>query len=233
MDIIIYAVIALVIAYRLYTILGERHGGERPRANPFSQNPVKTDPRPGAKSGTPKRDDEDVLAFPLSPAADRGEANPLALGAVGPAPDSLAGALYSISEADLSFEEKSFLKGARVAFEMIVHSFAAGERDSLKNLVAARLYEAFDRAIAAREAAGEKLDMKMLSLREAQILSARMEGSVAFIAVQFISDQNKVTTDRDGNSKDSGVEQLTDIWTFRRDTQSRDPNWMLAETKAI
>lgn len=226
MEIILYAIIAIAIAWRLYTVLGEKHGSERDRPNPFAE--------PRANAGRRADEDNDVLAFPLArrPEQDEAPPNPLALDAA-PAPDSLAGALHAIRGADPAFDEKSFLKGARVAFEMIVHAFASGERGSLRNLVSSRLYDAFAGAIAAREAVGETHDLRLLSVREADIIAARLEGSAAVISVQFVSDQRRAVKDRDGNVKDSGAERMTDIWVFRRDTQSRDPNWMLVETRSV
>ena len=230
MEIILYAVIALLIALRLYSLLGERHGDERTRDNPFATPPRGPSTKDAGKEGDR---DEDVLAFPLSPS--RNEAaplNPLAIDP-GPAPESLAGNLHAIAAADPSFDDKSFLKGARMAFEMIVQAFAAAERGALKNLVSERLYNAFEKAITARESAGEKLEMRMLSLRDADITAARLEGGhIAFITVQFVSDQRKITIRADGSREDGGLAQLTDSWTFRRDTQSRDPNWVLVETRA-
>lgn len=233
MDLIVYAVIALLVAYRLYTVLGSRNGNERPRGNPFAApptNPIgKPDGRPPANR--PQGGEApDVLAMPLGVQQERD--NPLSL-TNEPARDSLAGQLRAMAKIDPAFDDKAFLKGARVAFEMIVQSFAAGERAALKNLVSARLFAAFESAIAAREAAGEKMEMKILNLREADITQGRLDNTRATLTVQFISDQQKITTDKSGNSHDEGLKQITDIWSFQRDLASADPNWMLVETRSV
>lgn len=238
MDIIIYAIIAAVLAYRLYTILGQRDDGERrQRPNPFAMKIQQDKERDAARARPPERkqDDEDILAFPLNPAQREEHSNPLSVTAALPAPESLAGGLYAIRMADPGFDEKQFVKGARMAFEMIVHAFAASERDALRNLMVPRLYDAFAGAIDAREKAGQKMEMKILMVREAEIIAARLDkDGYAVISVQYVSDQKKEI--RDANNQlveNGGLEQLTDVWTFKRRVPSSDPNWQLVETRSV
>ncbi len=221
MDILFYAIIAAVLAWRLFHTLGTRHEDGRTRPNPFA----------GAeeKSGAPSAA-KDLLALPLEVPAPKVKDAPL-LAPPGPAPQSLSGALQRIKEADPRFDEKAFLKGARMAFEMIVHAFAASERGALEPLVSPVLYEAFKSAIDAREAAGEKLEIKLLNLLEAHIIAAEIKGRFAQVTVEFVSDQARATT-KDGQLLESETPQrLHDIWTFRRELGDANPNWMLVETR--
>jgi predicted lipid-binding transport protein (Tim44 family) len=148
-----------------------------------------------------------------------------------PAPQSLAGVLHALEQSE-GFDEKAFLKGARMAFEMTVHAYAAGEREALKNLVSPVLYEAFKNAIDAREKLGETWDMKILNLLEAHITAARIEPHYVFVTVEFISDQARNIMANGVVKETSATERLTDIWTFRRPVGSHDPNWMLVETRS-
>ena len=55
------------------------------------------------------------------------------------------------------------------------------------------------------------------------------------MTVKFVSEQVNVTYDEEGRVVDgdpSEVETITDIWTFARNTRSRDPNWNLVATAA-
>ncbi len=240
MDIFIYAIIAAVLIYRLYTVFGEKRDDEPQRPNPLARPPENNAPLFGAradKKPDDKKDDgknaapnnADVLAFPLTPPRHAAAQN---LFQAEPAPASLAGSLHAIHQADPAFDEKQFTRGSRVAFEMIVHAFAEGERGALKNLMSGRIYEAFDAAITAREQAGERLEVRTLSLREADIIAARVTGDDAYVTVQFISEQRKITTRDATTTRDTGLEKITDIWTFRRNIQSTDPNWLLVETRS-
>lgn len=218
MEILIYALIAVFFAWRLFSALGARHEGERQRPNPFA-----------ASSQSPAPEDQkNLLALPLTRPAFQSQ-EPLT--ALEPAPASLSGALYALSRAEPGFDEKTFLKGARAAFEMIVHAYAAGERDTLKPLMSPVLFEAFSGAIDARSAAGERMEMKFLNVTEAHISAARLEGRHALVTVEFTSDQARLLYAGAVVKEDEGVKRLHDIWTFRREVGAPDPNWMLVETK--
>lgn len=224
MDIFIYAAIALFVAYRLYAVLGQRNDSENTRPNPFAGKPEQD----AAKNPATKEDLLPLASNLLGPPPP--PKTPFAMPE--PAPDSLAGGLLAIRKADMNFDEKTFLKGARLAFEIIVHAFIAAERGALKNLLAPPLYQSFDRAITERENARERWEVKVLNLRDAEIVAARLEGREAVITVQFHSDQSKKIYDGDGQLiRDPGrdVERITDRWTFRRDTTSPNPNWLLVE----
>lgn len=241
METLIYAVIAGILIYRLYTVLGNRDGGESNRpswrsGNPFAPKPDGDKPAP-PRSANANANKDDLLALPLASQrpATMQSAIPNQPFAAEPALESLAGALYAIQKADPNFDERSFLKGARLAFEIIVRAFAAGERGTLKNLLTPKLYIAFENAISSRELQGERWEMKTVQIRDMDLIAATMEGSIALVTVQCVSDQSKMIYDKNGAVlKDPGreLERLTDIWTFKRDTKSTNPNWQLAETRS-
>ncbi|HVY12345.1 MAG TPA: Tim44/TimA family putative adaptor protein [Alphaproteobacteria bacterium] len=222
MDILIYDLIAAVLAWRLYATLGTRHGGERLRG-PQSEPQQK----PENSADTPAKQ-KDLLALPLGPQPQRVNALP----AWGPAPDSLAGALQAIEAADPTFNERAFVKGARLAFEMIVHAFAAGEEEALKPLMSPVLFEAFHNAIAARQQAGERMDMRLLNVIEAHVSAARLQGRFAFITVEIVSDQARSIYAGDTLKEEGETHRLHDVWTFRREIGHDNPNWMLVETRS-
>ena len=58
--------------------------------------------------------------------------------------------------------------------------------------------------------------------------------SKANITVRFTADEVSVTRDSAGEIIDGHPEKLTamrDVWTFSRDTKSRDPRWLVIETR--
>ena len=62
-----------------------------------------------------------------------------------------------------------------------------------------------------------------------------MEGRTAFITAKFVTEQVNLTRDRTGEVVDGDpnrVTDVTDIWTFARNTRARDPNWTLVETRS-
>ena len=73
-----------------------------------------------------------------------------------------------------------------------------------------------------------------MSIKSAQIDEVLVEGNIATVTVEFISDQIKVVRDSEENVIDGNpdtIETLTDLWTFNRDVTSPNPNWILTRTE--
>jgi predicted lipid-binding transport protein (Tim44 family) len=116
---------------------------------------------------------------------------------------------------------------------MILEAFWKGDREELRYLVAGDVLATFEQAIAEREAAGHRLDNRLITIERAMIEDARLTGRTAEIEVRFDADIAAVTRDRDGNVIAGTMTDAIpthDIWTFRRTLGSGDPNWMLVET---
>ena len=65
------------------------------------------------------------------------------------------------------------------------------------------------------------------------IFEASAEGGIATLTVRFEADIAAVTRNSAGDvvaGSLSDAVQTRDLWTFRRDTKSPDPNWVLIET---
>jgi predicted lipid-binding transport protein (Tim44 family) len=217
-DIIILAMIAGFLVFRLRNVLGKRTGNERPPRNPYGGN------EEAPATAQQANDDEKVVSLPgHAPADDILDDSPAAEG------------LRAIHSADGSFLPEEFVEGSRSAFEMIVTSFANGDRDTLRPLLSDEVYENFAGAIEARETNEEIMEMTLVGIRETDILEANMDGRVAFVTVKLVTEQIEVVRDKAGEpvSGDPGkVSTVTDIWTFARNARSRNPNWTLVATEA-
>lgn len=212
LDILVLAVIAGFLILRLRSVLGRRTGTEQRRPNPIAQQPARPEPR----------SPDNVVSMPDRPRPNgNGESAP-------------ASGLTQIKIADRSFSESSFVGGARAAFKMIVEAFARGDTATLRPLLSDELYDEFSGAIRDRLAAGHVLEETVESVDRADIIDARMDGRTAFVTVRLTSRQKSVTRDAEGKviegSPDQTVE-VTDIWTFARNTRATDPNWALVETR--
>ena len=225
---LLFLVLAVVIFLRLRSVLGRRTGSERPPFDPYSANgpngtgtdKVVTLPRrPGAKTMDPGP----------GKAAERNWGDHAAKGT------PLADAFDSIADSDASFEPGEFLQGARMAYEMIVQAFAAGDRKALKPLLSREVYDGFLSAISNRESRGETVVSNFVGIDKAEITEAAMHGKMAHLTIRFVSQLVSATLDKDGNAVSGDPERITDVtdvWTFARDVTSRDPNWKLVATEA-
>ncbi|MFC3125324.1 Tim44/TimA family putative adaptor protein [Pseudoroseomonas globiformis] len=215
LDLILFGMIAAFLVLRLRSVLGRRQGYERP---PQEQ-------RPAAPGQVPPRD-----ADPAPPPAALGGSRQIL-----PMGSSPAGrALEEIRRADPSFDPRGFLGGAEGAFGMVVSAFAAGDRDTLRNLLSEDTYAGFEQAITARENAGERQRTELRSIQEMAIENAALRGNIAEITVRIVSDQVNVTTNAQGEvtTGTEAVTELTDLWTFQREIGSDDPTWKLVGTQS-
>ena len=144
--------------------------------------------------------------------------------------------LVAILRSSPDFDPDQFLSGAKMAYEMIVTAFADGDRATLKNLLAADVYEGFVSAIAEREGREERVESTFVGVKDAKLTDAELEGRNGRLTVRFDSELISATRDKDDAVVDgdpSTVQTVRDVWTFSRDMKSRDPNWKLVATEAV
>jgi predicted lipid-binding transport protein (Tim44 family) len=224
-DILLLLAVAAFLFLRLRGVLGKRTGNERPRPNPYAER--------GNQSG--ERDDR---VIPLPDSGGQNEVRrPAAVDAepYAPADSPLGKGIAEIQEADPSFDPHAFLEGAKAAFEAIVGAFAAGDTKELKALLSPSVYTYFANAIEARKEAGETLETTVIGFDKAEIAEAGVQDKEAQVTVEFVTEQINLTKNADGaiiDGEPHTVSKVTDIWTFARDTRSRDPNWLLVETRS-
>ena len=116
---------------------------------------------------------------------------------------------------------------------MIMEAFWKGDLDTLSSHVDAHVRDAFAAAVEQRKQDGLTLDNRLVSIDQAVISEASLERGVAVLTVRFEADIAAVTRNAEGQvvaGSLSDAVQTRDLWTFRRDTNSRDPNWLLIET---
>jgi predicted lipid-binding transport protein (Tim44 family) len=216
-DLILFGMIAAFLVLRLRSILGRRTGFERP-AQPPPYQPQAGQPAP------PGPVIEGHAETPVTTAAREVPEPASALGQT----------LERMQAVDRSFDPVKFLDGGEKAFRIIVAAFAAGDRTTLRGLLADDTYNAFEQAISGREAAGQTQVSTIHSVQHATIETAELRGSAATITVKFVSDQTSLTQDKDGHPVvgTDAVTEITDLWTFERDLASRDPVWRLISARS-
>jgi len=210
--IVILALVALFIGFRLYSVLGERTGHE--------QQPILKPAESDARTAPPVA--QPPVAQPAPP-----ETGDLAF-----VPTAGPG-VRAILAADSNFDVARFLEGAKSAYRITLEAFWKGDLAALRSHVDDHVYEAFKTAVDQRSAEGLTLDNRLVAIEQAVISEATLERGVAIITVRFEADIAAVTRNAEAQvvaGSMSDAVQTRDLWTFRRDTASRDPNWLLIET---
>jgi len=225
---IFFLVAAIVIFFQLRNVLGKRTGNERPPFDPYSS------PRGDARNDAAKADGENVVSLPRRKGAEA-DATYASIDALAQPGTALNRGLRAIRDADSSFDPKTFAEGAKMAYEMIVMAFADGDRRTLKNLLSREVYDGFVAAISDRESRSEKVQSSFVGIDKAEIVNAEMKGGEAHVTLRIVSQLVSATRDAAGEVIDGDPEtvaEVKDVWTFVRDTRSRDPNWKLVATEA-
>ena len=201
-QIVIFAVIAAIVLFQLYNVLGKKVG---------------------------RQPEEDARAQPAAAPAQTAEAQagrPNVLDAV------TLSAIAGLKARDPNFDPARFLEGARQAHETIVRAYAAGDRETLKPLLTPRVMDSFEAGIAAREARGETEEAEFLHPARADLELATAEDNKAQARVRFLAElRNRVKPADPAAEEQVEERRVAEIWTFERILGASDPNWVLARTE--
>ena len=217
LDIILFAMVAAFLVLRLRSVLGRRTGNEDRQRDMSLQRQREADNEANVIELADRTDDGEDMAIDAKP------------------DDVLDTGITEIGLADPKFDADEFQGGARAAFEMIVHAFATADSGTLRSLLSEEVAANFQHAIEERLEAGETLETTVISIKSAEMIEAEMRGRHAAVTIKFVSEQVNVTRDTEGRiieGDPNQVAEITDIWTFSRNTRARDPNWKLIETRS-
>ena len=184
-DIIIFAVIAVFLIYRLRGVLGKRTGYQK---SPTSNQDTSKISTPSKKNIPQLKDNEQKL--------------------------------LTIYEAIEGFDHKSFLDGAKKAFEIIISAYNQGEKKTLKGLVSKDVFSAFEKAINNKN---NNPSSQFYSLVITGVEDAKLENNIVKITLRFTSEQFT-------NDDENTIIKKQDVWTFEKIVNSKSPEWILTST---
>ena len=138
--------------------------------------------------------------------------------------------IYEFNEDD----KKEFLKGAQIAYETIITSFASGKITDIKSLLNQDVYKSFDEAIKERSLKHLKNETTFIGINSAEIKDQNQKNDLLEVSVNFISEIITCIKDKE-NKIVSGdpqkIKKVNDTWKFARNIKSPNPNWQLIETE--
>lgn len=228
---ILFLVLAVVIFLRLRNVLGRRTGQEQP--------PMDYAPREAsAPTGSGERDN----VVPLPRAGENGPSErELAEDAEErvrdfmPKENAVQAGLLEIASRETAFDPKTFLAGAKSAYEMIVTAFSDGNQKALKALLADDVFDGFANSIKERETKKHQVESSFIGINSADVIEAEVKGPTAHVTIKFVSQLIMAIRNKQGEiieGDPNKVREVTDIWTFAREVPSSNPNWKLIATQA-
>ena len=128
--------------------------------------------------------------------------------------------------------KKQFLKGANIAYEQIITSFAKGDKKSLKPLLSKNLLTDFSEVIDERRKKELKYETTFIGLKSSKILEFKKIENIYKVTVDFVSEI--ITSAKDKNNKivegnPDTIKTVNDVWKFSKNMWSQDPTWYLVE----
>ncbi len=130
--------------------------------------------------------------------------------------------------------KKQFVKGAKAAYEMIITSFAKGDKHALKPLLNKEIYQSFSDEIDHRKKENLKSELTFVGVKSAEIKNFEKKDNIYTFTVNFVSEI--ITCKKDKNNKvvegsPDIIKTVNDIWKFSKNMWSSNPNWYLVETQ--
>tara|TARA_B100001123_G_C15304228_1_gene1022075 strand:- start:1653 stop:2276 length:624 start_codon:yes stop_codon:yes gene_type:complete len=131
-------------------------------------------------------------------------------------------------------QKKDFLKGAEIAYEAIINSFAKGDKKNLKDLLTKEMQDNFNSAIEERRSKNIKSELTFIGIKSSVIEKFEKTAEALFFTVKFVSEIISVKKDKNDNvieGDPNKIKTVIDRWKFTRKISSSNPNWYLAEIK--
>ena len=129
-------------------------------------------------------------------------------------------------------EKKEFLKGAEIAYETILTSFAKGEHKKLRSLLTSPMVENFEEAIAERDKNNIKSEFTFIGIKESNLEKYEKVKNDLFASVKFVSEVISVKKDEQNKIIEGSpdkIKQVIDYWKFTKNILNKSPNWYLSE----
>ena len=130
--------------------------------------------------------------------------------------------------------KEEFIKGAKTAYEMIITSFAKGDKNALKPLLNKEIYRNFSDEIDHRKKEKLKSELTFVGVKSAEIKNFEKKDNIYIFTVNFVSEI--ITCKKDKNNKviegnPDIIKTVNDVWKFSKNMWSGNPNWYLVETQ--
>ena len=129
-------------------------------------------------------------------------------------------------------EKKEFLKGAEIAYETILTSFANGDSKKLKDLLTPDMASNFEQAIKSRNQENIKSEFTFIGVKQSSVEKYERIKNELFATVKFVSEVISVKKDKDDKIIEGNpdkIKQVTDYWKFTKNILKKGPNWYLSE----
>ena len=129
-------------------------------------------------------------------------------------------------------EKKEFLRGAEIAYESILTSFASGDLIKLKALLSNNMFSNFSEAIKLRKKDNIKSEFTFIGVKESSVENYKKIKDDLYATVKFVAEVISVKRDKENKIIEGNPDKIkfvTDSWKFTKNVNNKSPNWYLSE----
>ena len=144
--------------------------------------------------------------------------------------------IEKILKADPQFQVNEFLSGSTTFFKMVLESFANGNVENIAQYLKPSVLKSFKTAINERLSEKETEIIELNSIQKNEIRSVSITKTSIKINVLFETFQVRALMNKDSKVIDGDKDNeilVKDEWVFERKINSKNPNWILIETKSV
>ncbi len=223
LDIIIFAVIAIFLFFKLRNSLGQVNENDQ------SSTPLSTK----KSEKTPSRRRSGALIDPQTGEEEWPSILPdftLVKNA------TVHNQLLALHEINNKFNPYHFIQGAERAFEMILEAFARGDKTTLENLLEKELYQTYAQMIDQREKKAEVYHHELIRLETVLISDVELTSKQALLTVNFKGKEKIAHRDKNGEYVDDRkgqVEETENQWVFVKEIKNQSKKWLLSDVKEV
>ena len=126
-----------------------------------------------------------------------------------------------------------FLNGAKTAYEMIITSFAKGDKNVLKPLLNKEIFQNFSNEIDHRKKENVKSELTFVGIKSAKIKNFEKKDNIYTFTVDFVSEIISCKKDKNNKVIEGNpdiIKTVNDVWKFSKNMWSQNPAWYLVET---
>ena len=207
-DIIIFAIIAIVIAIKFYNLLGTNEGKQSDNIVSLSQE--------NYKNVTDAEEKNEL---------DEAELKKLSI--------ELQKKVEDIKKINGDFSLNIFVKGAEKAFEIIINAFLQGDKKLIAQLSNEEVTDKFINEYQHLKKAENKLYINIVAIISSNVIAIKLNKNIANITVEFTSEQISYLEDKENkivSGDKNKIEEIEDKWIFSKDISNNSPAWQLVKT---
>ena len=219
-QVIVLAIVALFLFWRLKSVLGSRQGFEKTNEN------ITQSKKPSASN---KKNNDNIIDLHPSSVdddiADYVEEN-----------SPQFNTLVELKKIETDWQVSHFVSGAKLAYEEILMAFENGDLKKIEKMCSTDVFSTFKDVIDDRNQKGLKVEATFGGVRDIRIKDVKLNkrNLEANITMVFRCDITYSIKDKNDTLIEGGPDKIKkqkDIWTFARKMNSNKPNWYLTKTE--